>query len=737
VTVINNSVVTMLGLLSSVVAPDIPAVQDFRHHWDSFLHYYATKQHSQLKSEPIEATKLTFHLNKMLKLLMEEQSTATSPHQLTPSMEFLLHHNVLDILVTLCQSDSPPGIRPYIFNLFIFLLDKTKYAILPETSCHQPLRRLVLVCTLTKASPTESQEIKFIAMLCGKIKQKPDLIHIFLDSSVKDISVTPNSFDTSRQSSGRVSRDSQTVNLVNIEKLAINVKDALASLHNKHLLGAALLNYLDSADYILSCSAMESLLLVSGLESDLAAQALVTGTAFMSILLGRLITFYNSIPNTVDPARLEEILVNWVQVHHYHSEEMEDPTFQGRSELLAFFSFLDFLDHLIRVSHAFTAQSLASEIKEQFFERYLEPKLLSECDESELLLGLALTSQTWLHIKSDRLAHSFSVWMLGEELSDQSCTTNHNLRDKLMQLCSLPGLVGLETIRMFDVFLSTPCPYIIDRLVTVHMETRGYHLSNTNPEAIINSWSDVEDEREKIENLTEEIKRNSRSVTPSRTLAPSNIHRLVNCWLYLVPDQLRLDEVRGSGYDQYVADASKQVESVAKDCSGFDWPREATAGWEKSETSSSDSRIEADPTRQWSEGIFLSTILDKLAMCLDSDYDSNLQLTSIVSKLAQLPHPHLHEYLLNPTIPLAPGVRSLYTVLKEVLGKAVTRSEAISHFPLKMLGCRRRLLGDQTSVSKEIECQAQEQVLLEAILVLDEFCKELAAVTFVKYHCFA
>jgi len=730
----------MLGLLSSVVAPDIPPVQDFKHHWDSFLHYYATKQHSELKSEPIEATKLTFHLNKMLKLLMEEQSSAPSPYQLTPSMEFLLHHNVLDILVTLCQSDSPPGIRPYIFNLFIFLLDKTRYAILPETSCHQPLRRLVLVCTLTKASPTESQEIKFISMLCGKIKRKPDLIHIFLDSSVKDISVTPNSFNTSRQSSGRVSRDSQAVNLVNIEKLAINVKDALASLHNKHLLAAALLNYIDSADYILSCSAMEALLLISGLESDLAAQALVTGTSFMSTLLTRLITFYTSIPGAVDPARLEEILVNWVQVHHYHSEDMQDPSFQGRTELLAFFSFLDFLDHLIRVSHSFTAQSLASEIKEQFFERHLEPKLLSEgadSEESELILGLAFTSQTWLHIKSDRLAHSFSVWLLGEQLSDQPTLPTHMLKDKLITLCTMPGLVGLEAVRMFDVLLSSPCPYILDRLVTVHMESRGYHMSNSNPEAIINSWSDVEDEREKIENLSEEIKRPSRSVTPSRTLAPSNIHRLVNCWLYLVPDQLRLDEVRGSGYDQYVADASKQVETVAKDCSSFDWPREATGGWEKSETSSSDSRIEADPSRQWSEGRFLSTILDKLSMCLDSDYDSNLQLTSIISKLAQLPHPHLHEYLLNPTIPLAPGVRSLYTVLKEVLGKAIVKSDTISHFPLKMLGCRRRMLGDQKSASKEIECQPEEQVLLEAILVLDEFCKELAAVTFVKYHCFA
>ena len=30
-----------------------------------------------------------------------------------------------------------------------------------------------------------------------------------------------------------------------------------------------------------------------------------------------------------------------------------------------------------------------------------------------------------------------------------------------------------------------------------------------------------------------------------------------------------------------------------------------------------------------------------------------------------------------------------------------------------------------------------EQRLLEAVLVIDEFCKELAAVTFVKYHHFS
>ena len=548
----------MLSLLSSVVAPDVPPVQDFRHHWDQFLHYYSTRPHAQLKSEPIEATNLTFHLNKMLKLLVEEQALARSPQGMAPSLEFLLHHNVLDILVTLCQADSPPGIRPYIFNVFIFLLEKVKYALLPETACHQPLRRLVLICTLTKASPTESQEIRFLTILCGKIRAKPDLIHIFLDSSTKDSSVTPNRFDTSRQSSGRVSRGGgEAVDLVNIEKLAINVKDALASLQNKHLLAAALLNYIDSADYLLSCTAMESLALVADIDNDLAAKSLVMDSPFLPILIGRLTGLYMALPRDVDPARIEEIVVNWVQVHHFQVPELEDPTFVGRAELLALFSFVDYLDQLTRQSHTFVSQSLATEIREQFLVKIIEPKLCSET-ETDVLLGLALTAQLWVHIKSDKLAHAFAVWLLGEDIED----CGHELKLRLLARCREGGLLGLETVRTLDVLLASPCQYILDRLVTARLETRGYHLSSNNPEAVINSWSDVEDEREKLENLSEvtQLSRAGREVTPSRTLAPSNIHRLVNCWLYLVPDQLKLDEVRGSGYDQYVTDAGKQVD---------------------------------------------------------------------------------------------------------------------------------------------------------------------------------
>ncbi len=83
----------------------------------------------------------------------------------------------------------------------------------------------------------------------------------------------------------------------------------------------------------------------------------------------------------------------------------------------------------------------------------------------------------------------------------------------------------------------------------------------------------------------------------SRTMAPTNIARVINAWLYLVPDELRAsDSARDSGYEQYVRNAQQQVSATFRACEGFGWPREATADL-RSDTSSSDSRPEADPTR--------------------------------------------------------------------------------------------------------------------------------------------
>ncbi|NXY82326.1 F16B1 protein, partial [Alcedo cyanopectus] len=110
-------------------------------------------------------------------------------------------------------------------------------------------------------------------------------------------------------------------------------------------------------------------------------------------------------------------------------------------------------------------------------------------------------------------------------------------------------------------------------------------------------------------------------------------------------------------------------------------------------------------------------------------YDVNLQVTSVLSKLSLFPHPHIHEYLLDPYVNLASGCRSLFSVIVRVVGDLMVRIQRIPDFTPKLLLVRKRLLG------LEPEGPIIDHLrLLEGVIVLEEFCKELAAIAFVKYH---
>ena len=65
----------------------------------------------------------------------------------------------------------------------------------------------------------------------------------------------------------------------------------------------------------------------------------------------------------------------------------------------------------------------------------------------------------------------------------------------------------------------------------------------------------------------------------SRTLAPANVSKVINKWLFLYPDELRCanDDDISSTYEQYVANAETQVRSVFESCEGFEWPTEAVS----------------------------------------------------------------------------------------------------------------------------------------------------------------
>ena len=113
-----SSIASAVHSAASTLAPDLPAVIDFRHHWNQFLKYYSStgkkSNDTERAKRPIEMTHQAHHLNSMLKLLAREQreslestnpkageteikTSQNSQGGLLPCMEYLVNHQVFYI----------------------------------------------------------------------------------------------------------------------------------------------------------------------------------------------------------------------------------------------------------------------------------------------------------------------------------------------------------------------------------------------------------------------------------------------------------------------------------------------------------------------------------------------------------------------------------------------------------------------------------------------------------------
>lgn len=714
----------------AALAPEVPKIVDFRHHWSHFLRFYAENKPLSHKSQPVERTHLVFHLNQMLKLLIQEQKEVEA-HSMGPCMEYVINHQVLDILSSLAQADTPPGLRPYIINLFVFLLTKIKQTILPYVNVYYPMRRLLMLSSIVKASPTENQEMLFITSLVTKIKAQPECLTLFAHESLPG--------EYSRTSSRRSSAASSVIDLSHIEELALSQKAMFDQFQSRHLLVSALLNFLDSADYLVSIKAMDALLVVCALPDEISALNAVQGTEMLPTLVGRLVRLFEAIPLDLDIGMIEEVRVNWAEAHHFHAQSSSVPDFPGKTELVAFYSWLDFCDSLIKGALDAIADALAADIRSEFLEKVVEAHFMDAREPLEIVQTVAKVTQCWSHIQSRGLAGEFCIWLFGDNTEPElKGVITHPFKHHVLQLCHHESQeVVLETLSLYDVVLERPCDPILKSLVLANLQLRGYYNGSL-AEASISSWSDEEDEREKLRpgsglELSPRSRKSSPMAGGSRTMAPTNIARVINAWLYMVPDELRSSDLaKDSGYEQYVKNAQTQVASTFRSCEGFNWPSEATFP-ERSDTLSSDSRPEADPSRQFYEGEFLGTLFDMLENLLEQDYEVNLSVTALLAKLAQLPHPYLHEFLLNPTIPIVPGTRTLHSLMQNLLMTIKNETKTIEQLQRKVYVCRKTLLGSESD-RIALNLTRRETKVIDGLIILEEFSKEIAAITLVKYH---
>ncbi|KAL6445758.1 hypothetical protein ACFW04_000904 [Cataglyphis niger] len=484
---------------------------------------------------------------------------------------------------------------------------------------------------------------------------------------------------------------------------------------SKCLLLDALMSYLNSADNTVRIRACEGIMVLASLDDPSFAQT-VARSELPSIVTVRLENLFNAIPAHVDHLDIYNVDVTWGLDSPLWTKEKKFP---GCRQVAAFFMWFDYCDQLIREAQTEFAETLARTIRVMFLERIVTPALVDH----HVVLITALVTKCLKEITSSILCTEVSYWLVGQDRDPEipNVWTSPVLHRLIENCFTDSNDLTVETLKLFEEAIDKRNEHILHCLMLVYLSTRAYY-DNTAADSAIASWSDEEDEREKEKKGFLDL---SYEQNHSRTLAPSNIHRVINCFLSLMPRYLQTDP-DVNNYEKYMPAWEQQYTSVLSDCALMAWPLEAVM---VDDSASSDSRPEADHcSGRFYMGPFLSMLFDKVSNMPKQTYEVNLEVTGLISRLALLPHPYLHEFLLNPLLPLIPGTKSLFLCLQKVVKQLVSEIPKTAESKTMLKETRLKLLSD---CSQEEE---KENILYESAIVTEEFCKDLAAIAYVKYH---
>lgn len=92
------------------------------------------------------------------------------------------------------------------------------------------------------------------------------------------------------------------------------------------------------------------------------------------------------------------------------------------------------------------------------------------------------------------------------------------------------------------------------------------------------------------------------------------------------------------------------------------------------------------------EGPLLRLLFQHVRNMTSYPYELNLAAIAILSKLAFLPHPYLHEILLNPEIPIARGTHTLWSSMQHLAKQLLLEVPRHEGFQKKVAETSKRLL---------------------------------------------
>lgn len=410
--------------------------------------------------------------------------------------------------------------------------------------------------------------------------------------------------------------------------------------------------------------------------------------------------------------------------------DADAPYFIGRPQLMEFLCWLDYCDCLAKECNVpGVVCRLAEHIRVDLFEMTIEP-LITILDINTVGFMLVLTAKIIRQIDSKEMRDELAVWLVGSDIMVDShgtdgdetvvktdCLLNiiiENAQDNFDIL--LPTLQFIEvssgSIRKYvevrcsllysnvlfhfrQALLDNANERILHSMIFRYIETRGYYDATASLN--VQTWSDEEDEREKNRSCAVELGK-------STTLKPNNILKVINNFLLLLPRQIISDSI-GTCYEEYVQDANRHYKNWIAKTAKFKWPIEAVSrsrdsdedfAYNRLPSSSPNPKLQSCDSgiaeEQFYEGPLLRMLFKHVRNMAQHPYELNIAVIAILSKLSFLPHPYLHEILLNPEIPVARGTNTLWTNMQILSRQLLLEIPRIEGFQKRITETAKRLL---------------------------------------------
>ncbi|XP_045313728.1 FHF complex subunit HOOK interacting protein 2B isoform X8 [Leopardus geoffroyi] len=639
----------------------------------------------------------------------------------------------------------PPGMRQQVFQFFSKVLAQVQHPLLHYLNVHRPVQKLLQLGGTVPGSQTEKEEVQFTTVLCSKIQQDPALLTYILEGkkivSRKKSSKEPITLPreaASIQDKDHPHSKSPDLSPCNAQALTAQLpaetEEPDGGVGESNLI-TSLIGLCKSKKGRVALKAQENLLLLVSVASQAAATYLVHSSPCCPAIVEHLCQLYQSMPTFLDPTDIAALEgISW----RLPSAPSDEASFPGKEALAAFLGWFDYCDHLITEAHVVVADALAKAVAEKLFMEILQPHLLHVSEQS-VLTSTALLTAMLRQLRSPALLREAVAFLLGADPQPAAPEDGpRTLCAHLIGHCDhLSDEISITTLRLFEELLQKPHEQVLHSLVLCNLEGRHYVARGSPEPESYEDTLDLEEDPYFTDGFLNSSFQPSAKPPPApatnsdgKTAVTEIVNRVLSLsFLCLVPEEAKTSAfLEETGYDTYVHDAYGLFQECSSRVSPWGWPLGPTP------------LDPHEPERPFFEGHFLRMLFDRMSRILEQvvnrtgpwlqgykPYSLNLQVTSVLSRLALFPHPLIHEYLLDPYINLAPGCRSLFSVLVRVIGDLMQRIQRVPQFPGKLLLVRKQLMGQ---VPGE---QLDHQTLLQGVVVLEEFCKELAAIAFVKF----